>query len=116
MNNELKKENLLVEEHNYEALLDSYHKLSVKDLVIKLCFDKGFITQFDIDTNSRKYVLLGQVITITQDAYRLTDSFDDENITKHNIDAYLEYKKQLAKRIIQVISDRLIAGLSDFRR
>ncbi|WGK80549.1 hypothetical protein PYE51_07660 [Vibrio aestuarianus] len=115
MNNAPEQEKPFTEQHDYEVLLDSYHQLKVDELVINHCIDKGFITQLDIATNARKYVLLKGVIATTLHSFKLVDTFDDKNITKHNIDAYFEHKRELAKRVTKVVSERLLAGLSDFR-
>lgn len=116
MNNAVpKEEKPFTEQYDYEVLLDDYHQLKVEDMVISHCLDKGFITHFDISTNARKYILLREVITTSIHSFRLLDAFDDRNITKYNINAYFERKRKLAKRVIKVVSERLLAGLSDFR-
>ncbi|MFV8412459.1 hypothetical protein, partial [Vibrio owensii] len=95
---------------------DEYHKIKVEDLVIEHCIESGFITPTDVTIKTRKYLALKEAIETAHHAFKLIDNFDDTNITTDNIAACFEYKDKLKKRIIKVISDRLLVSLPDLRR
>ncbi|MEZ9435062.1 hypothetical protein AB4224_17145 [Vibrio lentus] len=105
---------------SYEALdneaKEKYHNMRVEDLVIEHCIETGFITSTDVTNKTRKFLVLKEAIETTLNAFKLVDDFDDTNITIDNLDACTEYKKKLKRRVIKVISDKLLAGLPNFRR
>ncbi|HHG3400250.1 hypothetical protein ACSTK6_12395 [Vibrio parahaemolyticus] len=95
---------------------DDYNQSTVQDLVIEHCIKKGFITSTDVTTKAKKFLVLKEAIETTLNAFKLVDDFDDTNITVDNLDACIEYKKNLKRRVIKVISDKLLTDLPNFRR
>ncbi|HCE3015819.1 TPA: hypothetical protein NG262_004289 [Vibrio parahaemolyticus] len=102
--------------HDNDIAKDDYNQSTVQDLVLEHCIEKGFITSTDVTIKTRKFLALKNAIETAHHAFRLVDNFDDTNITTNNVNACIEYKKKLVKRIIKVISDRLLVSLPDLRQ
>ncbi|TOB86668.1 hypothetical protein CGJ95_21680 [Vibrio parahaemolyticus] len=108
--------NKSVQETHDDIAKEYYYQSTVQDLVIDHCIETGFITSTDVTTKTRKFLVLKEAIETTLNAFKLVDDFDDTNITIDNLDACIEYKKKLKRRVLKVISDKLLAGLPNFRR
>ncbi|KMV30372.1 hypothetical protein AB733_11900 [Photobacterium swingsii] len=115
MENISKKCKSVYEEASDNAAKYEYSKLKVEDLVIEHCLEKGFITPSDVTEKKRKYLLVKGFVEISLDAFRLVEDININDITQHNLNDYLEYKKKLSTRIIKGMSEKLLASLPDFR-